>query len=51
MNEYIHERKKAQDAFSIKYRASLEPDANLWERCASVLSRKDIINKLSEPWE
>lgn len=50
MNEYIHERKKAQDAFSIKYRGTLDPEAHLWERCTSVLSRRDIVSKLSEPW-
>lgn len=50
MNEYMHERKIAQDAFSVKYRGTLDPDAHLWERCATVLSRRDIISKLSEPW-
>ena len=50
MDEYIHERKKAQDAFSVKYRGKLDPEENLWERCATVLSRRDVISKLSEPW-
>jgi len=50
MNEYIHERKKAQDAFTVKYRSNIDPKAQLWERCASVLSRHDIVSKLSEPW-
>jgi SNF2 family DNA or RNA helicase len=50
MDEYIHERKKAQDSFSIKYRSTLDPEAHQWERCASVLSRRDIVNVLSEPW-
>lgn len=50
MNEYMHERKKAQDAFTVKYRGTIDPEAHLWERCASVLSRRDIVNKLSEPW-
>ncbi len=50
MDTYIHERKKAQDAFSLKYRTSLDPEANKWELCAEVLSRKDIIDVLSEPW-
>ncbi|MDY0375088.1 MAG: phospholipase D-like domain-containing protein [Desulfobacterium sp.] len=50
MNEYMHERKKAQDAFTVKYRGTIDPDAHLWERCASVLSRRDIVSKLSEPW-
>ena len=50
MNEYMHERKKAQNAFTVKYRSTLDPEAHLWERCASVLSRSDIVSKLSEPW-
>ena len=47
---YMSERKAAEDAFSIKYRSTLDPEANLWERCSTVLSRRDIINALSEPW-
>tara|TARA_R110002126_G_scaffold146224_23_gene292201 strand:+ start:1451 stop:4174 length:2724 start_codon:yes stop_codon:yes gene_type:complete len=50
MNEYMHERKKAQDAFSVRYRGTLDPNAYLWERCATVLSRRDIVKKLCEPW-
>ncbi|PED63397.1 phospholipase D-like domain-containing anti-phage protein [Priestia megaterium] len=50
MDEYIHERKKAQDAFTMKYRENVDPKAHLWEQCASVLSRRDIVSKLSEPW-
>ena len=50
MDVYIHERKLAEDAFSVKYRNTIDPEANLWERCAIVLSRRDIINALSEPW-
>jgi len=50
INEYMHERKKAQDAFTVKYRETIDPEAHLWERCASVLSRRDIVSKISEPW-
>lgn len=50
MDEYMHERVKAQDEFSIKYRNTLDPQAHLWERCSTVLSRKDIVAKLSEAW-
>jgi len=50
MDVYIHERKQAVDAFSVKYRSTIDPKANLWERCATVLSRQDIINTLSESW-
>lgn len=50
MDEYMHEREKAQNAFSMKYQSTLNPESHLWEKCAEVLSRRDIINKLSEPW-
>ena len=50
MDAYIHERKLAEDAFSVKYRSTIDPDANQWERCANVLARQDIIDALSEPW-
>jgi SNF2 family DNA or RNA helicase len=50
IDSYIHEREKAQDAFTLKYRNSIDTEANLWERCAEVLSRKDIVDKLSESW-
>lgn len=50
MDEYIHERKQTQDAFTLKYRDSLDPEAHLWERCASVLSRRDIVKKMCESW-
>ena len=50
MNEYMHERKKALDAFTVKYRETIDPATHLWERCALVLSRRDIVRKLSEPW-
>ncbi len=50
MDSYIHERKNAQNAFSVKYRTSLDPEANKWELCAEVLSRKNIVDVLSEPW-
>lgn len=51
MDEYIHERDKAQNAFSVKYKSTVDPDANKWEYCTEVLSRRDIINNLSEPWK
>ncbi|MDP6999958.1 MAG: phospholipase D-like domain-containing protein [Candidatus Poribacteria bacterium] len=50
MDEYMHERQKAEDAFSVKYRSTLDPESHLWERCSAVLSRRDIVDKLSQPW-
>jgi len=50
MDSYIHERENAQNAFSVKYRISLDPESNKWELCSEVLSRKNIVDVLSEPW-
>ncbi len=50
MEEYVHERAKAQNAFSVKYRDSIDVEANKWEKCAQVLSRKNILEILSKPW-
>jgi len=51
MDSYLHEREKAQNAFSVKYRASVDPEANKWEFCSQVLSRRDILERLSNPWK
>lgn len=51
MDSYIHERQKAQNAFTVKYRATLDPEANKWELCARVLSRRDIVETLTAPWD
>ena len=50
MDEYIHERNKAKNAFELRYSATVDPNANLWERCERVLSRRDIVSALSKPW-
>ncbi len=50
MDQYIHLRQQARNAFDLRYESSVEPEANRWELCSRVLSRQDIIAKLSEPW-
>lgn len=50
MDEYFHLRQKARDAFELRYRETIDPDKNRWELCSRVLSRKDVIEKLSESW-
>jgi superfamily II DNA or RNA helicase len=50
MDKYVHERNNAQNAFSVKYQAAINPDGNRWELCSKVLSRRDISDKLSAPW-
>lgn len=51
MDSYIQERDKAQNAFSVKYRTSVNPESNKWELCAKVLSRKNIVEILRKPWK
>ena len=50
MDEYIHLRTKARDVFELRYKETIDPDANRWELCSRVLARKDVVEKLSESW-
>ena len=50
MDEYIHLRQKAHDVFELRYKETIDPDKNRWELCSRVLARKDVVEKLSEPW-
>jgi SNF2 family DNA or RNA helicase len=50
MDRFIHLRKNAKDVFELRYKETIDPDANRWELCSRVLSRKDIQEKLSEAW-
>lgn len=50
MDEYIHLRQKAKDVFELRYKETIDPDKNRWELCANVLARRDVDEKLSEPW-
>ncbi|MGH8578774.1 MAG: helicase-related protein, partial [Gammaproteobacteria bacterium] len=50
MDEYIHLRQQARDVFEVRYQETIEPDKDRWELCSRVLSRKDVVDRLSEPW-
>ncbi|MEZ4736203.1 MAG: phospholipase D-like domain-containing anti-phage protein [Caldilineaceae bacterium] len=50
MDEYIHLRKQARNVFELRYKETIDPDQNRWERCARVLARRDVIERLSTPW-
>ena len=50
MDEYIHLRQKARDVFELRYKETIDPDKNRWELCSRVLARRDLEEKLSEPW-
>jgi len=49
LSEFI-QRKKRANAFDLRYSAAIEPSEERWELCARVLSRKDILDRLSESW-
>ena len=50
MDEYIHLRQNARDVFEMRYQEAIDPDANRWELCSRVLARRDVMERLSEPW-
>jgi hypothetical protein len=50
MDEYMHLRDNARNAFEIRYQETINPDADRWELCSRVLARRDIADRLSEPW-
>lgn len=50
MDAYIHLRDQARNVFEIRYQESIDPEKNRWELCSRVLSRRDVVDKLSVPW-
>ncbi|MEJ5366078.1 MAG: phospholipase D-like domain-containing anti-phage protein [Desulfosoma sp.] len=50
MDQYVHLREQARDAFEIRYERQVDPDKDRWELCSRVLARRDIVDKLSAPW-
>ncbi len=50
MDEYIHLRQQARDVFEMRYQGTIDPDKDRWELCSRVLARRDVVEKLSEPW-
>lgn len=52
LDKYLHLRDKAKNVFELRYQGeqSIAPDENRWELCSQVLSRKDIVEKLSAGW-
>ena len=50
MDTYIHKREEAENAFTVRYRNTVDPEANRWEFCSEVLSRADIVEKMQQGW-
>jgi hypothetical protein len=45
------ERGKANRyVFEMRYQETIDPDKDHWELCSRVLSRRDVVDKLSVPW-
>lgn len=50
MDAYIHLRREARDVFEMRYQTTIDPDKERWELCSRVLSRRDVVDRLSLPW-
>jgi len=50
MDKYVHLRQQARDVFEIRYEETIQPDRDRWELCSRVLSRRDVVDRLSTPW-
>ena len=50
MDEYMHLRAQARNAFEVRYEETIDPDRDRWELCSRVLARRDIVDRLSAPW-
>jgi superfamily II DNA/RNA helicase len=49
LDELIERRKRA-NAFDLRYAATVDPKGEPWDRCAKVLSRRNIVEELSKSW-
>lgn len=49
ISEFI-EKKKRANAFDIRYSDTVDPSGEPWEKCSTVLSRKDVVERLSRGW-
>jgi superfamily II DNA or RNA helicase len=50
MDQYIHLRNQARNAFEPRVRERRGTSEDGWERCSRVLSRKDVVEKLATGW-
>jgi hypothetical protein len=50
MDQYLHLRNRARDVFEVRYQETIDPDKDRWELCSRVLSRRDVVERLSAPW-
>ncbi len=46
----MHLRQQARYVFEMRYQTTIDPDRDSWELCSRVLSRRDVVDRLSVPW-
>ena len=49
LTEFI-ERKRRANAFDIRYSDTVDPKGESWEKCSEVLSRREVVERLSRGW-
>jgi hypothetical protein len=47
MDEFIRLRRQARDVFELRCQAAIDPYRDRWELCSRVLSRRDVLERLS----
>ena len=50
LDKYVHERDEARNAFTLAYDDRLDSEADQWEECSMVLSRRDIEKEMNKAW-
>jgi superfamily II DNA/RNA helicase len=49
LTEFIEQKRRA-NAFDIRYSDTVDPKGEPWEKCSDVLSRRDVVERLSRGW-
>jgi hypothetical protein len=49
MDQYVHLRGQARNAFEVRYQETIDPDRDRWELCSRVLARRDVVDRMSAP--
>jgi superfamily II DNA/RNA helicase len=49
LSEFIDRKKKA-NAFDLRYSETVDPQGQPWEKCSEVLSRRDVVERMSRGW-
>src|SRR5712692_3188443 len=50
LSEFITKRNEARSGFDLRYGETVDPKGEPWEKCARVLSRRDLEEALSRGW-